>query len=538
MAIALLLALLLLTPATSTFAASPQTGEQQLGHVSFPVSCTPAAQQQFLRAVAILHSFWYEEAIKAFTSVTETDPGCAMGYWGVAMSHWTPLWGPPTQVALKAGAAAVAKAQSIGGNTERERDYIEAIAVFYRDSDKSDHRTRSVAYEKAMEQVHARNPEDREAAVFYALALDATASPSDKTYGNQKTAAAILEKIFLEQPDHPGVAHYLIHSYDSAPLADHGVAAAICYSKIAPAVPHALHMPSHIFTRLGQWQNSIESNRAAAEAGQTYALQQFGEGVAWAESLHAMDYLEYAHLQLAQDDEARKVAERVMSFHKAVPEAQAAAYALAAVPARYAVERRDWARAAELALPATAFSWDKFPWTPAMITFARALGAARTGNFDAAQAEIDRLASARDALNEKDKYWASQVEVQRRAATAMLAFARGNREDAVREMRAAAEFEGSMEKSPVTPGAIVPTRELLADLLLEVNSPAEALIEYERTLATEPNRLRSIYGAARAAERSGDFSKARTYYQRLAALGGEAETNRPEIAEARAYVRK
>jgi hypothetical protein len=533
MRISLLLGFLIFVPATSTLAA-PEGAQSQLGDVSFPVTCTPAAQKQFVRAASILHSFWYEEAVKAFTSVIETDPDCAMGYWGVAMSWWTPLWAPPTEAALKAGSAAVAKAVATGAKTDRERDYIEAIAMFYHDSDKADHRTRSLAYEKAMEQVHLRYPEDREAAIFYALALNATASPSDKTYANQKKAAAILEKIFIEQPNHPGVAHYLIHSYDSAPLAEQGLAAAICYSKIAPAVPHALHMPSHIFTRLGQWQDSIGSNRAAAEAGQAYASRQFGDGVAWGESLHAMDYLGYAHLQLGQDREAKKVLDQIMTFHKAAPEGMPAAYALAAAPVRYAVERRDWPQAAVVSIPPLAFPWDKFPWTSAMVTFARALGAARTGDLAAAQAEISHREAARDAT--KDKYWAAQIEVQRQAAAAMLAHARGKDEEALAGMRAAAELEGSMEKHPVTPGAIVPMRELLGDLLIEVNRPAQALLEYERSLTADPRRLRSLYGAAKAAERAGEPTKAKVYYQQLSALGSNADTDRPELIEAKNYL--
>jgi hypothetical protein len=534
MRIAPLLAFLIFVPTASTLAADPDGAQSQLGQVDFPVSCSPAAHEQFVRAAAILHSFWYEEAVKAFTSVTETDPNCAMGYWGVAMSWWTPLWSPPTEAALKAGSAAIAKAVATGAKTDRERDYIGAIAAFYHDSDKVDHRTRSLAYEKAIEQVHSRYPEDREAAIFYALALNATASPSDKTYANQKKAAAILEKIFIEQPNHPGVAHYLIHSYDSAPLAGQGLAAAICYSKIAPAVPHALHMPSHIFTRLGQWQDSIGSNRAAAEAGQAYASRQFGDGVAWGESLHAMDYLEYAHLQLGQDREAKKVLDQIMTFRRAAPEGMPAAYALAAAPARYALERRDWVQAASVSVPPLAFPWEKFPWTSAMLTFARALGAARTGDLAAAQTEIKRLEAARDATN--DKYWAAQIEVQHQAAAAILAHARGNDEEALAGMRAAAELEGSMEKHPVTPGAIVPMRELLGDLLIEVNQPAQALLEYERSLATDPSRLRSLYGAAKAAERAGDPTKATAYYQQLGALGSNADTNRPELVEAKRYL--
>jgi hypothetical protein len=542
MRIALFVApLLFIAPALAAAEDTSQSAvgaQAQLGQVDFPVSCTPAAQQQFNRAVAILHSFWYEEAIKAFGAVTETDPNCAMGGWGVAMSYWTPLWSPPTEATLKAGSAAVRKAQAIGAKSDRERGYIEAIATFYRDYDKLDHRTRSVAYQQAMEQLSVRYPDDREAAIFSALALDATASPSDKTYTNQKKAAAILEKIFAEQPNHPGVAHYLIHSYDSAPLAEHGLPAAICYAKIAPSVPHALHMPSHIFTRLGQWPDSIRSNRAASEAGQTYAAQQFGEGVAWAESLHAMDYLAYAYLQLAQDREAKKVLDQIIAFRKVAPEAPSAAYALAAVPARYAVERRDWPQAAALSLPALAFPWDKYPWTSAMITFSRALGAARTGDFGAAQAEIDRLGSARDAASQKDKYWADQIEVQRQAAVAILAHVRGKDEEALAEMQSAAKLEATMDKHPVTPSPVVPMRELLGDLLLEINQPTQALSEYEASLTKDPNRFRSVYGAAKAAERAGDAAKAKTYYQQLAALGSNGDGDRPELTEAKAYLQR
>jgi tetratricopeptide (TPR) repeat protein len=542
MRIALLVAPLLFIASTLAVAEdTPQSAvgaQAQLGQVEFPISCAPAAQQQFNRAVAILHSFWYEEAIKAFGAVTETDADCAMGYWGVAMSYWTPLWATPTEAALKAGSAAVRQAQAIGAKTARERDYIEAIATFYRDYDKLDHRTRSGAYAQVMEQLYVHYPDDREAAIFYALALDATALPSDKTYSNQRKAAAILERIFVEQPNHPGVAHYLIHSYDSAPLAEHGLPAAICYAKIAPSVPHALHMPSHIFTRLGQWQDSIRSNRAASEAGQTYAAQQFGQGVAWAESLHALDYLVYAQLQLAQDHEAKKVLDEITAFRKVAPEGPSAAYALAAVPARYVIERRDWPQAAALSLPPLAFPWDKFPWTSAMVTFSRALGAARTGDFGGAQAEIDRLASARDASSQKDKYWADQVEVQRQAAVAILAHVRGHDEEALAELESAAKLEATMDKHPVTPSPIVPMRELLGDLLLEMNQPARALSEYEQSLTKDPNRFRGVYGAAKAAERAGDAAKAKAYYQELAALGRNADGDRPELAEAKAYLRQ
>jgi hypothetical protein len=515
---------------------SPTTGEK-LGAVEFAISCNAEAQQRFTRAVAILHSFWYEEAVKAFTGVAEADPGCAMAWWGVAMSHWYQLWYPPPPPALKAGAAAVAKAETIGGKTERERGYIAAIAAFYGNSDTLDHRTRALAYQEAMASLHQRYPDDREAAIFYALALDGTVLPGDKSLTNQKKAAAILEPIFAEQPDHPGVAHYLIHSYDEPALAEAGLPAARRYAEIAPSVPHALHMPSHIFTRLGYWQESIDTNRRSAEAGQAYAKTTFGEGVAWDQWLHAMDYLAYAYLQEAQDHKARALVDEVMGFTKVTPGSGGASYALAAIPARYAVERRNWAEAAKLDLPTAAIASDKFPWTAAMINFARALGDAHIGDPAGARTEIDKLAAIRDALLEaKNKYWSDQVEAQRRAAAALLAQTEGRHDEAVRELRAAADLEDAMDKTNVTPGSIVPLRELLGDLLLELNQPAAALAEYEASLATAPNRFRTLYGAAKAAEAAGDKAKAKGYFQQLAQVTTKADTARPEIVEASAYL--
>ncbi len=340
----------------------PQSDEgSAVGEVNFVVSCSLPAQQKFNHAVAILHSFWYEEAESAFADVIKTDPSCAMGYWGIAIRNWHPLWYQPTAAELSTGSKAVAAAEALGGRTARERDYVDAISAFYRDSETLDHHTRAVAYEKAMEKVHQRYPDDREAAIFYALSLNATASPSDKTFSNQKKAAQILNEIFTEQPNHPGVAHYLIHSYDSAPLAALGLPAAICYSKIAPSVPHALHMPSHIFTRLGKWQDSIDANRQSLAAAQDYSLRRWGEGVAWDQSLHGMDYLEYAYLQLRQDHAAKQLVDDVNAFREATPPTLPAAYAMAAIPARYAVERRDWPLAANLSLPPAAIAWSSFP---------------------------------------------------------------------------------------------------------------------------------------------------------------------------------
>ena len=511
----------------------------KVGAVNFPVSCSAAAQQQFTRAVALLHSFWYEEAAKAFAVVTETDPNCAMGYWGVAMSNWHPLWYPPDAEALRAGSAAVGKAEALDARTDRERAYIEAIAVFYRDNDTVDDRTRSLAYETAMEQLHLRYPDDREAAVFYALALDTNASRTDKSYANQKKAAQLLKRVFDEQPDHPGAAHYLIHSYDSAPLAELGLPAAICYSDIAPAVPHALHMPSHIFTRVGKWPESIASNTASAKAGEDYATEKFGPGVVWDQTLHAMDYLEYAYLQTGQDAAAKRVLDELATFQKATPNTLAAGYAIAAIPARYAVERQDWAAAAALAAPAVAFPWQRFPWTPTMITYARALGAAHTGDFAGARAEIDKLQAARDGLiAAKNAYWAGQVGVQVQSAKAVLAFAEGRKDEALSLMRGAADADDAAEKSPVTPGSILPAREMLADMLLETQQPAPALAEYERSLEAAPNRFRSLAGAGSAAEQAGDAGKARLYRQRLVGLSGEGSPDRPEVLAAKHYLDK
>lgn len=509
----------------------------KVGDVDFPVSCNAEAQRQFTRAVALLHSFWYEEAGKAFVGVTEADPGCAMGYWGIAMSNWHPLWYPPDADALRAGSAAAAKAEALDAKTDRERGYIQAIGIFYRDNDTVDNRTRSVAYEKAMEQLHLRYTDDREATVFYALALDTNASPADKSYTNQKKAAQLLKRVFDEQPNHPGAAHYLIHSYDSAPLADLGLPAAICYTDIAPAVPHALHMPSHIFTRVGKWPESITSNTASAKVGEDYAATKFGPGVVWDQTLHAMDYLEYAYLQTGQDAEAKRVLDELASFQKATPSTLGAGYAIAAIPARYAVERQDWAAAAALPTPSVAFPWQRFPWTAAMITYARALGAAHTGDFPAARAEIDKLQSARDALAAaKNAYWAGQVNVEVQAAKAVLAFAEGRKDEALSLMRAAVDAEDAAEKHPVTPGPVLPAREMLADMLLEIQQPALALAEYERSLTAAPNRFRSLVGAGSAAEQMGDATKARLYRQRLAELSADASTDRPEVLAAKRYL--
>ena len=506
------------------------------GEVNFQISCGPAAEKTFKEAVWTLHSFWYPEALKGFTAVTEAEPGCAMGYWGIAMSHWYPLWYPPSPAALKAGAEAVEQAVAARPKTEREKDYIVAIAAFYRDSDKLDHHARAVAYEKAMEQVYLRYPEDREAAVFYGLALNASALPTDKTYANERKAAEILNKVWTEQPNHPGVVHYLIHSDDSPQFAAAGLDAAICYSKIAPDVPHALHMPSHIFTRLGMWQQSIDSNRAAYAAAMAYVQKTLGPESFDTETVHTMDYLEYAYLQTAQDREAKEVVDELTSFRRSAAPNLPTAYAVAAIPVRYALERRDWPAAAQLSEPAIGFPLERFPWAEAIIAYARALGDARTGNIAGAEAEIGRLQLLEDKLKGDNTYWANQVEVQRLAAAGILAHVRGDDKKAVALVRAAADLDATMDKHPATPSSVLPARELLADLLLELNQPAAALVEYRAMLSTDPNRFRSLLGEARAAKQTGDSATAHDAYRKLVALSKPVGPARPELAEATSYL--
>ena len=502
---------------------------EKLGRVNFTVSCNRAAQQQFNRATALLHSFWYAEAEKGFVQVTRADPKCGMGYWGIAMSSYHPLWAPPVAAELQKGVAAMQKANVASARTQREKDYITAIQTFYQDADKVDHRTRALAYQKSMEQLYLRYPKDHEAAVFYALALLGTAQPTDKTYANQKKAAEILNRVLVAEPQHPGVTHYIIHSFDYPALATLALAAARSYAKIAPSSPHALHMPSHIFTRLGLWQESIESNIASATAARNHS--------AFKDEIHAMDYLAYAYLQTAQDRKARELSDAVYRMSKSDDSVFQAAYALAAIPARYTLERRQWTEAAALKVPAATFPWNKFSYAEAILYFARSLGASRSGDTAAASKDLERLTAIQSSLAEaKDNYWATQVEIQRRAAAAWLAHAEGKDEEASKLMRSAADLEDTTEKHPVTPGAIVPARELLGELLLELRQPQQALKEFEASLLVSPNRFNGLYGAAKAAELSGDRAKAGMFYAKLTTLGEPSDGQRPQLQAAKVFV--
>jgi len=510
---------------------------EKLGTVRFPVSCNAVAQERFGRAVALIHSFWYDEAEKAFGEVAKLDPSCAMAYWGVAMSNFHPIWAPPSPAELERGKAAVAKAESLPIPTQRERDYIDAIGAFYKDA--PDYGTRKLAFEAAMEQVHTKNPKDREAAIFYALALLGSAPPTDKTYAKQKKAGAILNEVLPGAEDHPGVAHYLIHSFDYPQLAEIGLPAAKVYAKIAASSPHALHMPSHIFTRLAMWDDSIASNIASRDTALRH-VQMTKPGYASFDQLHALDYLEYAYLQEARDGDAKRVLDEVAAAQKFDLPNFAAAYALAAVPARYTLERRDWSAAAALTVRPADFPWDKFPYAEALIHFARAVGGARGGNLAPARDGLARLAEIKKALADaKDTFWAGQVEIQRLAAEGWIARAEGRADDARRLLSAAADLEDTTDKHPVTPGSVIPARELLADLLLDLGEPKAALREYETSLTTVPGRFNSLAGGVRAAERAGDAEKAKALYARLQSLCAKADGSRPELVALRtAYVKK
>ena len=534
LAVALIGAVLL--PASSALPQVTGSAGDQLGTVNFQTSCTPEAQAHFTRGVAMLHSFWLDAAIKEFNEAGGVDPTCGIAGWGVAMAWMgNPLAAPPSARGLKEGAFAIEKAKTIGSKTQRERDWVAAIENIYKDADKVDHRTRALAYEKAMEQLSARYPDDREAAVFYALALNMTLNPNDKTYANQLKAAAILEKVFAEQPHHPGVAHYLIHSYDFPPIANKGLTAAKRYASIAPAAPHAQHMPSHIFTRVGLWQESIDSNRASARAAQQ-ALRDNTTGLRSYETLHAYDYMMYAFMQLAKDREAKALMDEVVATRKLNVEHFAGAFALAAIPARYTLERGRWAEAAELTPTPSDLGWDKFPQAESITWFARGIGTARSGNVADARKSLARIEALRDTLTAaRNTYWAAQSEIQRLAVAAWVARAEGKNDEAVALLRQAADREDATEKHPVTPGALFPAREMLANMLLDLGQPGPALAEFERSQKNEPNRFRGLAGAARAAELAGSRDKARDFYTKLIALAATADTERPEITQAKAF---
>ena len=508
--------------------ASPRKPQsEKLGKVLFKTSCTPEAQQAFERALAMLHSFYFPETVKAFTTVTEIDPGCAIAYWGLAVStRPNPLVGPFDAATLKRGLDAVEKGKALGAKTQRERDWLAAIETFYKNFDTVDQETRTRNYAQAMEALTKKYPQDVEAKIFYALALNETFD--HKSMAPLLKAIKILEPLDKKYPGHPGITHYLIHSYDFAPIAQKGVPVANKYAKIAPAAPHAQHMPSHIYSMVGMWQESIASNLSAIEVTKEYVARSKLDGTLSGVP-HAYDFMQYAYLQLGQDAQAKALIDESAAVKKLIGVVSAGQMARAAVPARYMLERQDWQGAAQLQPLGT-----PFPAAEAVTHFARAMGAARSGNFTAAQADIDKLKELRTGLEQaQQSYWAEQVEVQILGAQAWMAQGQGNKDEALKFMRAAADLEDGSEKHVAMENRLYPMRELLGDMLREQGQPAAALKEYEVSMKNAPNRLRGYYGAAKAAEAVGEKKKGATYMRSLAQLTRDANGDRAEIREAK-----
>jgi hypothetical protein len=522
-------ALLLGLGATAPAQAHDPSGTpEKLGKVHFKVECNAAAQKEFDVAMAYYHSFAWEQYRAPLDRALAADPSCGMVHWlralGALDNPFTwPI--PLSPKVLAEGEASIEAARKTGLKTQRERDYVEALAVFYKDHDKLNHRTRAKALEEAMAQVAARYPDDKEATILYALILSVNFDPNDKKYTNQLKAAGILEPIMMQQPEHPGVAHYLIHSYDYPPIADKGLEAAKRYSKIAPDAAHALHMPSHIFSRVGYWRESIEANRASAEAAKASIPNR----------VHAYDYLVYAHLQLGQDRAAAQVLAETQRITQTT-DAFASAYGFAAMPARYALERHAWKEAADLPLfpAANAYPWKKYPQAEAINAFARGIGAAYSENPSAARVEVQRLQQLRDAAAAlKLGYWTEQIDIQAELVRGVATYAEGKRAEGMEIVQAAAVREDASEKHVVTPGPIKPAREILGDLMMQSGKPADALREYEAVIAREPNRLGPTAGAAQAAQKAGDAKKAASYAARVVDLTVAADTARPEFAQAK-----
>jgi tetratricopeptide (TPR) repeat protein len=513
--------------------------DKQFGTVEFETSCSEKVKEDFNLAIALLHSFEYDEAEKVFAKIIDAEPGCAMPYWGVAMSNYHQVWpSPPTRAELEKGNKAISIAQSLTQKSERETDYINAIALFYKDWNTVDHHTRSVNFEKAMEKVYMKYPDDKEAAIFYALSLDGAADPFDKSYTNQRKAGAILTGLYPNEPNHPGIVHYIIHSYDYPELAILALPAARKYASIAPSSAHAQHMPSHIFTRLGLWDECIQSNILSTSSAKCYA-ESAGIKGHWDEELHGMDYLVYAYLQKGENDLAKQQYNYLKTIHEVYPVDFKDAYAFAAIPARYFLENKMWKEAAGIEILPDNFPWQNFPWQLAIIHFARLLGSVHIGNINSAKDELKNLNSIYDTLTaQKDTYKANQVMIQVKTGEAWILFEEGKTNEALQLMNMAADMEDKTEKSPVTPGEVLPAKELLADMLLQLNKPSEALEAYEADLKKHPNRFNGLYGAGLASERTNNIEKAKYYYQQLTAIANSPDANRPELKIARFFLKK
>ena len=522
-------ALVLLGQSTTPGHTQSAVDGKRFGEVHFPISCSQAAQQQFDRALAMLHSFFFPETTKAFSIIAAQEPSCAMAYWGIAISQRpNPLSMPIPPALMKHGWEAIEKARAAGPKTDRERGFVDAMEVYYKDFDKTDYRSRILAYEAAMKRLHERYPDDAEAAIFYALALNEAADPSDQTFSRQIKAASILEALEDRMPNHPGIVHYIIHSYDYAPLAQRGLFAAMRCAQLAPAAPHALHMPAHIFSMLGMWHESIQPNLASKAALTTYNGENYG-GAADPTVLHSMDFLVYDYLQLAQDKAAGQVVGERNAIQRFVNVRVVGDAAYAAIPVRFALELGNRKGAASLP------PWkSESPYAEAITYFGRAVGRARGGDPQGADADIASIRELKAKLvGENESYWADQVAILNLAASAWQTYAAGKAQEAVRLMRVAANREATIAKTVAMENPLVPMRELLAEMFLAQNDPASALREFEASLTSAPNRFRSFAGATEAAKRFGDLATAKKYSQKLIELASFADSERPELTAAR-----
>jgi len=509
--------------------------EGSLGVVSFETSCSKSVTEDFNRGVALLHHMMYKQAEQVFAEISQKDPDCAMAYWGLAMAQFHPLWAPPSKEELAKGLFAIKTAKSKNPQTEREQAYISAVQGFYDGFETKDHPTRIAIWEEGQKSVMESNPDDVDAAAFYALSHLATAPKADKTFTNQKESGAILEELYIKAPEHPGVFHYTIHAYDNPALAERAVPVARGYDKLAPDVPHALHMPSHIFVRLGMWAEVIDWNIRSADA----AKRQSPEDAISLHYAHAADYLIYSYLQKGQDKKAMQVlndVNKVVNYQDSF----ASAYGIAGAQARYPLERMQWEDAASLKSRSHEnFQWDKYPQYESITYFGRGIGAARSGNIEVAEQALEKLNELYAATEKSgDKYWPVIVDSERKSVAAWIEYAKGNKKEALAMMEKAADIEDSVDKHPVTPGAILPARDLLGDMLIDMGEPAKALIAYEKSLQISPNRFYSLYGAGYAAELSGNSEKAQKYYQELINVAANVDSPRPRVDKAREYISK
>jgi tetratricopeptide (TPR) repeat protein len=509
--------------------------ESFLGKVDFPISCSATVKSQFNKGLALLHHMMYGQAEKEFETVSKRAPDCAMAYWGIAMTLFHPLWAEPNDDELKKGSQAIKTAKALNPPTKREQEYIAAVEAFYKNWEKVDNTKRLGSWEAAQQKVYENNPNDIDAGAFYALSHLATAPKGDRNFTHQKKAGELLEKLRDRAPEHPGLFHYTIHAYDNPMFASRSLAVARDYHKIAPEVPHAQHMPSHIFVRMGLWQNTIEWNKRSADA----AKKQSQSGVLSLHYIHALDYLMYAYLQRAQDRMAQDVLSKINGVEK-YQDSFASAYGIAAAQARYPLERREWSEAMKLPFRThSTFPWDKYPWYESITYFASGLGAARSGDTVAARSALEMLNTLYDrSVKAGQKYWAVHVKVQHETVNAWIAFSEGKKDTALRLMRQAADLEDSVDKHPVTPGAVLPARELFGDMLLLSGMYNEALDAYEASLKISPNRFNSLYGAGHAAELEGDLNKAKSYYSKVAQIATGEDSIRPRMRRTMIFLSK